>query len=63
MASSDQVVPERDDCGDHRPEPGPLARRGAIALDGSRPRRVAFHAASVRVRDATHLGMALMSSM
>ena len=34
-----------------------------IALDGSGPRRVAFHAVWVSDRDATYLGMALMRSM
>ena len=35
----------------------------AIAVDGSGPRRVAFHAVWVSDRDATYLGMALMRSM
>ena len=34
----------------------------AIALEGSGPRRVAFHAVWVSDRDATYLGMALMRS-
>ena len=35
----------------------------AIALDGSGPSRVAFHAVWVSDREATYLGMALMRSM